>query len=250
MLSTPAKDERTECLIGVGHPLMVEHGALYPSSAVCLSISTFAAEIITLLLTGLYTSIQLSSESDGIGNGVSCLPDSSVYCAGNGFCLPSLDTHLTCWRFDVLVCVCYCGIGLGRIRENNQRLRATFSPTGSCFVSLGLAAHVWGHFILYTHTKHTSIREANLYEHWSFTWVLLVINAGYCLPRICLYPPRDIAARAQPRDAFTSFGIFGLMILALIERTHCAELLHYVGGHILYDIGIALLAIGRELLSA
>tara|TARA_B100001094_G_scaffold331396_1_gene399542 strand:- start:315 stop:1034 length:720 start_codon:yes stop_codon:yes gene_type:complete len=193
------------------------------------AVASFLAECFTLVLTTWYTALQLDYGTDHAPR---------RYAATNGFCLPSIHTHLWCGYFDICIWMVYVLLMLTR----------PVSSPSNWLTMLALTAHVYGHLYLYQCTWFMDIRTANAYKHWSFTIVLVVVNTLYCLPRIMLYPPHDVANRAKPKQLFTSYGVMYLMILAFGERIACPCLLRYVGGHVAYDLGIATLVLGREIL--
>ena len=186
------------------------------------SVATYIAECVTLVSTLSYTLVQLHDNTD--------------YIARNGFCLTRVDTHLWCGHFDCCVWFLYVALMVA-----GQTTRPS-----NLITAVVLLAHVIGHLYLYQCTMHMSIRAANDYKHWSFTWVLVVVNTAYCVPRIWMYPPGDVAHRSKLVDVFTSMAITWLMVLAVMERTVCSSWMVYVGGHLAYDVSIAATVFGRE----
>lgn len=177
---------------------------------VWLSYATYVAEVVTLLLTCGYVGLQ-------------SLPYSS-----NGFCLPSLCTHWQCTCYDTFFLAFMASV----VMQQHCSLQAVA-------MLAALLAHVGGHLFLYLQTRDMSLTEANHYRHWSFTLVLVLINGGYCLPRVLLYGPSNTAKRVGNGCAAASLGILGLMGVAAAELLYC-PVMGKVGGHLLYDVGISL----------
>ena len=190
-----------------------------------VGVCTWLCEMVAVLLTSCYVTLQLTY-TDPV----------STLTASNGFCLPSLDTHLYCCHYDVGVFFFYACFCLHR-GYHHRTLEVQ-----CCLVLVVLLGHVYGHYLLWGKTSGGSLQAANSFRHWSFTWVLVSINGGYCLPRLALYPINNVKARSKSISA--SIGIFLLALLAMAERLHCATMA-FIGGHLVYDILISVVLVAH-----
>lgn len=186
----------------------------------CLSFSGWLCELATVCFTLNYLSLQFEDASS------------------NGFCLPHLTSHMWCAAFDVLVW----------LLAESSRWRV---PTGSGYdsvnrvLSFALLMHVLGHSYLFaTQPPDSTVASINVRKHWSFTWVLILVNLTYCVPRLVLYPPTDTDHRAAAHEVVKSCGIWLLMQLATLALVEC-DLLLLVGGHLVYDLSIAVVALSH-----
>lgn len=190
-------------------------GNVEPIMHQILSYLTYAGELVTVLYTIAYIVIQ---EIDTTGP--------------NGFCIPLTDIHLICGVFDTFV----LGAAWSRYLQTNPVLYNWSDCYRQVSILLGSSLHVYGHISLYELTKHMSVDQISHYRHWSFALVLLLINMGYCLPRLVLYMPSDVKDRCKPRALSASFGILLLMLVAWLERFYCEHIMAPIGGHMVYDI--------------
>ena len=160
--------------------------------------------------------------------------------AFNGFCIVSSDTHLLCTLLDVF----FTGSYLTYLLCTDKVCIET------CLVTLGVFLHWASHLQLYTLTRQMSVNEINMYRHWSFTIVLIVVNSAYCIPRLLWVSPVNVPKRLAPPELCTSVGIAFLMLVAWQERFHCEDHMLHIGGHLVYDLTIAIVAITRVILMA
>lgn len=175
-----------------------------------VSVATYMAELLTLQITCYYSCIQTVSNP-----------------GRNGFCLVDLHTHQRCALYDAIFFVCMfawivllpCG--------------AKLSMHTAALLGV-LSLHMLGHSYLYRETTSMTLAEANEYRHWSFTWVLLLVNIGYCIPRILMYPPLDTDKRVHGGAVVSSIGILVLAAVAMFELIAC-DLMSALGGHLFYD---------------
>lgn len=182
---------------------------------VLLSHLTYLSELVTVLYTFAYTAVQDANPA-----------------GPNGFCIESTDTHLYCTVLDTFV--------FGMIWA--WWWQPQFVHNGRCrqlgiLTAAGL--HIHGHWLLYSLTKHMSVNQISHYRHWSFALVLLLINMGYCLPRLVMYMPSDTKDRCKPKALSASFGILLLMAVAWLERFYCEHVMAPIGGHLVYDTVMA-----------
>lgn len=193
-------------------------GNVEPVMHQILSYLTYASELVTVLYTIVYIVIQ---EIDATGP--------------NGFCIPLTDTHLTCGVFDAFV----LGAAWGRCFEMNPVPYSWSDCYRQASILLGSSLHAYGHISLYYLTQHMSVDQISHYRHWSFALVLLLINMGYCLPRLVLYMPSDVKDRCKPMALSASLGILLLMVVAWLERFYCEHIMAPIGGHLIYDTVMA-----------
>ena len=191
---------------------------------IVISFVGWLCEMVTVCGTINYMSLQLDS--------------ALLLHENNGFCLPHLFSHLWCAAFDVFVWML----------AEDSRQRISVQPgqeTTNKVISFSLFMHVVGHLYLFVTQPHdATIVSINTSKHWSFTWVLLFINLGYCLPRLLLYPPTDTTHRAAPHYAVKSCGICILMQLASVALVDC-DSMRILGGHLVYDLTIAVVALSH-----
>lgn len=145
------------------------------------------------------------------------------------------NTHLNCGVFDAFV----LGAAWGRCFEMCPVPYNWSDCYRQTSILLGCLFHVHGHISLYELTKHMSVDQISHYRHWSFALVLLLVNLGYCLPRLVMYMPSDTKDRCKPKALSASFGILLLMAVAWLERFYCEHIMAPIGGHVVYDIVMA-----------
>lgn len=181
---------------------------------------TYVCDAVTVAWTLIYFMIQYNEP-----------------CSLNGFCLPNTETHVMCALVDSCVAGCY-------IVYVYMADKITWT---NCAVAGALWLHWLSHYDLYQLTKNLSLEEINKYQHWSFTLVLLVVNWTYCLPRLLFLMPEDVAERCTPSSVISSVGILLLMATAWLERFYCQNFMAYFAGHLVYDVLISLVALGKVL---
>ena len=182
-----------------------------------LSVGTFLAELFTCVCTVYYLAVQVVTLAT---------PEGGL----NGFCLANHCTHSECACYDMIFVIC-----MTVLVSKEDDLRPTKASVRLLVV---LMAHAFGHLYLGYMTRTMTLDEANRWMHWSFTWVLVVVNSAYCLPRLVQYGPRDIEHRVGGGAVSASVGIMTLMCLSLLELLCCPSMAR-LGGHIVYDICIS-----------